>query len=393
MAKRDEQEIRKKAIDRFIQGEKPKRIYSELGRSNRWFFKWLKRYQSDDPKWFEDRPKSPHRQKNRISDQLERQIVQIRNQLQNTKYSQIGANAINWHLQKKGLSPVPVATINRVIKRHNLTKRKKKYQPQNTPYPTWPCLSPNSVHQADLVGPRFIKNDGRFYCLNVMDIDTHRVQLNPCRTKEDHMIANGFIKTWKHLGVPDFLQMDNELSFRGSNRYPRSFGIVIRLCLSLGVQPVFIPVGEPWRNGQIESFQNLFDKVFFRSQHFPNYKALCEEAKVFENFHNNNHVYSCLKGKTPNASLGSTQFQRLPKSFRLPPKRTLIEDGYIHLIRFIRSDRVLNIFGEKFTVPKAVAYEYVVATICTEIHQLQVRHDGTLIECFDYQLPLPFEVE
>jgi hypothetical protein len=390
MAKGSEHEIRKEAIDRFVRGESPKQIYTELGRSKPWFFKWVKRYRSGDPHWFEDLSSSPTHQRNRIPEELERQIVQIRTELQNTKYAQIGANAINWQLQRKKLAPVAVATINRVIKRHDLTKKRKKYQPKNTSYPVWPCLAPNSVHQADLVGPRFIKNDGRFYCLNVMDIYTHRVKLNPCRTKEDHRVADGLIESWKCLGMPDFLQVDNELSFRGSNRYPHSFGIVIRLCLSLGIQPVFIPMGEPWRNAQIESFQNLFDKAFYRSQRFPSYKVLCQEAKIFEEFHNENHVYSFLKGRTPNGSAADTQLEKLPKGFKL--RRSIpIEPGCVHLIRFIRSDRRLDIFGEKFLVHKDLVYEYVVATICTEIHQLQVRHDGQLIQCFDYHIPIPFK--
>lgn len=392
MGQRDEHDIRKEAIHRFLQGEKPKQIYWELGRSKRWFFKWVKRYQSGDPRWFEDHPKAPHHQRNRISHELERQMVEIRVELQNTKYSQIGANAINWHLQKVGLPPVPVATINRVIRRHELTKKKRKYQPRKTAYPTWPCLAPNSVHQADLVGPRFIKNDGRFYCLNVMDIYTHRAKLNPCRTKADHNIASGLVESWKYLGIPDFLQVDNELSFRGSNRFPHSFGIVIRLCLSMGVQPVFIPVGEPWRNPQIESFQDVFDKAFFRSQFFPNYDALCKEARVFEDFHNENYVYSYLKGKTPNASFEDAEIEKLPKSFMPPQENIPIEEGYIHLIRFIRSDQVLDIFGEKFTVHEDLIYEYVIATICTGIHQLQLRHDGNLIESFDYPIPMPFQI-
>ncbi len=47
-----EQEIRKTALKRYIQGEKPKQIYESLNRSKPWFFKWLKRYQSGDPNWF-----------------------------------------------------------------------------------------------------------------------------------------------------------------------------------------------------------------------------------------------------------------------------------------------------------------------------------------------------
>ena len=64
--------------------------------------------------------------------------------------------------------------------------------------------------------------------------------------------------------------------------------------------------------------------------------------------------------------------------------------GYIHLIRFIRSDCRLDIFGEKFRLPKSVQYEYVIATICTKTQCLQVRVDDQLIEAFDYRMPIEY---
>jgi hypothetical protein len=54
-----EQELRKTAIKRFIQGKKPKHIYESLNRSKPWFFKWLKRYQSGDPNWFKGQSRAP----------------------------------------------------------------------------------------------------------------------------------------------------------------------------------------------------------------------------------------------------------------------------------------------------------------------------------------------
>ena len=390
MATRSEVELRRVAIYRHVElGEKPHEIYQDLGRSKEWFFKWLRRYRSGDPHWFRDRHKRPYRQANRTPAGIERQIVEIRISLQQNPYAQIGANAINWQLHRRGLPSVPISTINRVLKRHNLISKKRTYQAKGRPYPGLASLGPNNVHQIDLVGPRFIKHDGRFYCLNVMDVHTHRVKLNPCRRKQDRSIAQGLIDSWKFLGLPDFVQMDNELSFRGSNRYPHSFGLVIRLCLSLGIQPVFIPLAEPWRNPEIESFQNTFDKTFFRSQRFSSYEALRREARAFERFHNENCVYSCLQGKPPNATLSDTGIAKLPEDFKLP-KKLPIEDGCIHLIRFIRSNRVLNVFGEKFLVKSDLVYEYVVATICTDIHQLQLRHDGKLVQFFDYHIPRPF---
>ena len=187
---------------------------------------------------------------------------------------------------------------------------------------------------------------------------------------------------------PIFLQIDNELSFRGSNRYPRSFGLVIRLCLHFGVQPVFIPAGEPWRNGVIEKFNDTYNKKFFRRQWFPSYTTLKHQSKNFQRFHNKHHRYSYLKGKTPHEVLKASHLNPLTIGANTKlPKLDEIADGNVILIRFIRSDRVLDIFGEKFKVSKELVYSYVKAVIVTKIHRLQLYLGDELIDAYDYCLP------
>jgi len=92
-----------------------------------------------------------------------------------------------------------------------------------------------------------------------------RNSTNPERRQNRIAVSKGLLCSWKTLGIPLYEQMDNQLPMQGSNQFPHSFGIVIRLCLSLGIQPLFIPLREPWRNGIIEHFQNVFDKMFFRT--------------------------------------------------------------------------------------------------------------------------------
>ncbi len=68
------------------------------------------------------------------------------------------------------------------------------------------------------------------------------------------------------------------------------------------------------------------------------------------------------------------------------PVRADIPDGNIILIRFVRSNRVLNIFGERFKVSKDLVYSYVKAVIVTEIHTLQLYLGEDLVTSFDYKL-------
>ena len=247
----------------------------------------------------------------------------------------------------------------------------------------------NNIHQADLVGPRYIKGDGKFYSFNVIDLFSHRVYIESQRTKEDRQIVSSLMRCWKVIGIPDFLQLDNELSFHGSNKYPRSFGIVLRVCLNCGIQPVFIPVAEPWRNGVIEHFNDTYNKKFFRRQWFNSYANLKRQSKAFQRFHNRHHHYSCLKGKTPDEFTKNYEY----KPITLAPNTKIpdldgIPDGNIILIRFIRSDRMLDIFGEKFQVPKDLVYSYVKAIIVTESHTLQLYMGDEFVQSFAYQLPV-----
>jgi hypothetical protein len=221
----------------------------------------------------------------------------------------------------------------------------------------------------------------------VIDLYSHRVYIEAQRTKADRQVAGSLLRCWKAVGPPDFLLLDNELSFRGSNRYPRSPGLVIRMCLHFGVQPVFIPLSEPWRNAVIESFNDTYNRKFFRRQWFQSYAYLKRQSKNFQAFHNAHHRYSCLKGKTPMEVFNNAQFpiQTLGPNTKIPVLDE-IPPGNITVIRFIRSDRILDIFGERFTVSKDLIYSYVKAVIVTEIHTLQLYLGDDLVTSFDYEL-------
>lgn len=382
----NEKEIRQKAIMRYEQGEKTKDIYSSYGKSKRWFFKWLERYKSGNPDWAEEQSRRPHMSPGKIDSKMEQTVIATRNHLVNTLYAPIGAQHICWELQNETDTLPSLATINRVIKRNGLTRKRPRYQAKGVKYPVFPVVTASNVlHQMDNVGPRYLKNDGRFYAINIMDAHDRRVRVNPKRRQNKDAIVVAMLRSWEYLGLPDFLQMDNMLSTQGSHKYPHSLGLVIRLCLHLGIQPVFIPIKEPWRNGIIERFNDDFDKRFFRSQFFKNFQYLCDQAVNYELFHDTKHRYSTLNGQTPVQHCTGIK-RRLPKNFKLP-KRLAIAPGHIHLIRFIRSSRILDVFGEKFPMPMDVEYEYVRAAIDTTKEKLFVYHDDQIVKELDYPLP------
>jgi putative transposase len=118
-----EQELRKQAIQRYRNNEKPKSIYTDLNRSKFWFFKWLKRYQSGDPDWYKDQSRAPKNSPRRICGTDEQRIIEVRKKLESQPFAQTGASAIKWELSKSGFSFPSDRTINRVLKREGLVKK------------------------------------------------------------------------------------------------------------------------------------------------------------------------------------------------------------------------------------------------------------------------------
>ena len=117
------EELRKKAIQRYVQGEKPKSIYTSLNRSKEWFFKWLKRYKSGTPEWHKERSRAPVRRPGQIKEHQQQSIILTRNRLESQQFAQTGVSAIKWELSKQGLQFPSDSTINRVLKREGLVKK------------------------------------------------------------------------------------------------------------------------------------------------------------------------------------------------------------------------------------------------------------------------------
>jgi transposase len=118
-----EQELRKIAIKRYLKGESPKSIYTDLGRSKYWFFKWLKRFKSSEPKWYQDKSRAPVKRPTEISEIQKQRIITTRTQLESQKFAQIGPSAIKWELNKSGFSFPSDSTIKRVLKCEGLIKK------------------------------------------------------------------------------------------------------------------------------------------------------------------------------------------------------------------------------------------------------------------------------
>jgi len=388
MKKRLQQE-RAAAVQQYLAGEDPDDICTSLGKTTRWLYKWISRYVPDDSSWFEDQSRKPLSSPSRTPAEIERIVELVRLNLYNHDRF-CGNQAIRWELIDMGVQPLPsLTTISRILKRRELTNRRTgRYTPKGKKYPDLPALKPNQTQQIDMVGPCYLTGPIKFYSLNAVDTAINRCGIEPLPFRDAQSILTAVHAVWMRIGIPENVQVDNELSFYGSPTHPRGMGPLIRLCLQYGVNLWFIPPAEPWRNGVVEKFNDHYRQKFLDRVTMGSIPKLRDESLVFEHRHNSTYRYSKLKGKTPMEALAETKVKLIFPSKSDAPKHPLEkpEEGCYHLVRFIRSDCRLNIFGELFLAPPQTQYEYVVATIDVKEQKLKLYLDTIQVEEYKYRL-------
>jgi putative transposase len=343
-----------KAVQRFFNGEEPLSICDSLGRSRSWLYKWVTRYATDDSLWFEDQSRRPLSSPNRTPAEIERIVELVRLNLYN-KDLFCGNQAIQWEMNDMEVQPIPsLSSSGRILRRRELTHRRTgRYTPKGKKYPELPSREPNQTHQVDMVGPCYLTGPIKFYSLHAVDTAINRCGIEPIPSRAAQSVVDAVYAIWLRMGIPENLQVDNEMAFFGSPVHPRGMGPLIRLCLHYGGNLWFIPPSEPWWNGVVEKFNDHFQQNFLAKVTMSSMTQLRQESLTFEHRHNSTYRYSKIKGKTPLKALACTEKKLVFPSKGDVPRHPLDkpEEGCYHLVRFIRSDCRLNIFSEMFSVP------------------------------------------
>lgn len=382
-----EEELRLQAVALIKQGHRPAEVAKMLHRSRQWVYKWIDRSQSEGEQWSQSKPHARHNVTNRTDPLIEEAVLKTRLMLEETHYSGVGAYPILYALKQQGIKPPSTATINRILKKHGIFQSKQKYVKSGIDYPE----SPFNLHLMDLIGPRYLKGAKRYFMLTIISNDTRMAGVYPILSKSGEDITRSVTSFWQYFDTPDYLQMDNELSFKGSNRHPRGLGQLLRTSLSLNVAPIFIPVGEPWRNGVIERFNQTVQERLLSQTH-RDFEELIARASEFMRIHNAEHHYSTLSHKTPELLCKEQNFPLHPLSadyqYEDRPALDCWNKNEIHFIRLVRSDCVINVLNTDVRVDKSLAHTYVDAILCLNEHVLAIFQDGQLKQIEPFAMPV-----
>ncbi len=322
--------------------------------------------------------------------ELRSQILASRERLVANPRAQYGALAIQWDLRRIGVVEVPPArTIERILARAGVAQprsQKSGYVSKDVPYPVAHGVDPGMVHQIDMVGPRHLHGAAKFHALNVIDVGSHRVGNAILTELGPPLLVRSLTGIWTRVGMPSVAQFDNHANFRGGIQPAwQHFSPIVAACLDLGITPRFIPLREPWRNGIVEHFNDVWNKSFFRTEVFTGIGHLTIENDAFIAFHNAHHRYSAHAGASPDQMWEGHDPRLLPSSY-VPPTR-LPARGRIEVVRYIRSNRFVDLFGKRLTVAEDQTHQYVTAIIKVRSKKvIVVTLDGEIIHDGDFNL-------
>jgi transposase len=222
---------------------------------------------------FAAKPPGRPRPVNRSSQELEDRVLTLRVELKDrSDLGEFGARAIREALEAEGVSPLPAArTIGRILDRRGaLDGRRRTRRP--APPAGWylPDLAAGraELDSSDIVEGLVIKGGTHVEVLNATSLHGGLVGPRPMGVVTAKAAVEALVGHWREFGLPAYAQFDNDTIFQGPHQHKDVVGRVSRLCLALGIVPVFAPPREPGFQAAIENYNGRWQaKVWARFTH------------------------------------------------------------------------------------------------------------------------------
>lgn len=200
-------------------------------------------------------------------------VLQVRQELKDTSdLGEFGASAIRAELLARGQPRVPsVRTLGRILERRGALdgrRRVRRPPPPRGWYLPAVAQGQAELDSVDIVEGLNIRRGPHIEVLTVISVHGGLVGAWPTLRVTAKMVVDTLLEHWLAVGLPTYVQFDNDAIFQGPHHRRDSIGRVTRVCLSLGVVPVFAPPREPGFQAAIEAFNGRWQaKVWARFQH------------------------------------------------------------------------------------------------------------------------------
>ncbi len=372
-------QLRRTAVKRYRSGIPATEVARQLHRSRYWVYKWA-HYRADHP-WTRCRSASraPHHHPNQLSVKSERRIVHLRQLLMRHRQPRLrfalgGARTIQKEWRRRYPEPPPsLRTIQRVLKRHHLTSQVPK--PCHHVYRPHPNATyPDAVHATDII-TRWMTGGEVVQTFNTVDIYSNDVSSTSHATKTAAATREHLLHTWQQFGVPDIAQFDNESAFSGGN-HPWVLGQVVRLCLYMGIEVVFIPLGEADYNSPVETFNHLWAQQFWGRHRFTRRRDVSRVWRTFLVWYRSEYSAPRQPDTPEHMRRGARVYTLAPCDAIGVPKRLPICAGRVHAVRRVSSNGQVRFLNQTLHVGKRYCERYVWLTLETAHQCLRISYQA-----------------
>lgn len=375
MDEKQEERQRKKAIRLWLKGIPPTHILETVLRGWTWWVKWKARYQQLGWKGLCSQSRQPRCNPEAYPRSIRQLIVRVYRRVRKRRWGLRGLSAVRHELRVTyRLRPTPSrSTIRRVLCEAKVFKGRQP-APRKVFYPQ-PLPTTTYTIQAMDWTERFLYGGEKVYAFHTLDLETRAAAQTIAPDKTTSTVFAHLKKVWQTRGIPQGLQLDNDTAFYGSRHVPRLVSRVMRLCLYVGIEPIFIPVGEAERNGDVEQLHGVWDKAVWQRIDFATVRAAQGFTPQFERWYMNHYEPPTLQGCTPHErGQGHRCFRLTDKLWQSIPAKLPITAGRIHFIRRVSEKGTIEVLNEQWPISKRFAGRYVWAMLWTHRRLLEVFH-------------------
>jgi transposase-like protein len=233
-----------------------------------------------------DRPLGVRPPANRCSPRIEAKVLALRRTLRlSSALGEHGARAIRAELLAQGHVAAPsLRTIGRILARNGVLdgrRRLRRPPPPKGWYLPDVAAGKAEVDSFDLVTDLVIRGGQDVTVLNGISLLGGLCQSWPESRITAKITVLRLLEHWQRHGLPAYAKFDNDTVFQGAHQWPDSFGRVIRLCLQLGVVPIFAPPREPGFQAEIESYNGRWQRSVWHRFRHRNRTRLATRSRAF----------------------------------------------------------------------------------------------------------------
>jgi transposase InsO family protein len=322
----DVQEQRMRFVVRAASGNEPMcALCSEFGISRPTGYRWLRRFeQTGNLTALAESSRRPQRSPAQTGAEQQERVVALR------RKHGWGAKKLAVLLQEEG-TPLKVVTINRILKRRGLVRKKESHPPALQRFERG---APNELWQMDGKG-EYRGGEATCYPLSILDDHSrYAVGLFGLRAFTAEQVYPCLVRSFEHYGLPEAMLMDRGTIWWGSRNGYGLTWLSVRL-IEQGIALLYGRVNHPQTQGKVERFHRTLDQAIRYGGKPKRWSEWTQALEEFRRVYNEQRPHEALQMQRPAERYRASprHYQANPREWEYPPEsmvRKLNAKGFLY---------------------------------------------------------------